>query len=96
MNKIAFLLGILTPLGLGLIEFLRDRSTDSVETAVKTMMAKAASISFDVLEIRCDGEGAMGALIMAMEQRGLRVSIAGPGQHVSVVEHMAQTIKSRL
>ena len=96
MKKIAFLLGILTPLGLGLIEFLRDRSTDSVETAVKTMLAKAASISFYALEIRCDGEGAAGALANAMEQRGLRASIAGSGQHVSVVERMAQTSKSRL
>ena len=58
------------------------------------MLAKAASRSFDVLEIRCDGEGAVGALIAAMEQRGLRVSITGPGQHVSVVDRMAQSIKS--
>ena len=79
-----------------LIEFLRDCSTDSVETAVKTMLAKAASRSLDILEIRCDGEGAVGALIAAIEQRGLRVSIAGPGQHVSVMDRMAQTIKSRL
>jgi hypothetical protein len=83
------LLGALTPLGLGLLEFLRDRSTDSVKTAVKTMSAKTASISFAVLKIRCDDEGAVGALIVVMEQRGLRVSIAGPGQHVSVVERMA-------
>jgi hypothetical protein len=95
-NKIAFLLGVLTPLGQGLVAFLRDRSTDSVETADKKMLAKAASRSFDVLEIRCDGEGAVRTLIAAMEQRGLRVSIASPGQHVGVVERMTQTIKSRL
>ncbi len=47
VKKIADLLGVLTPLGLGLIEFIRDRSTDSVETTVKTMFAKAASRSFD-------------------------------------------------
>ena len=95
VKKIAFLLGVLTPLGLGIVEFLRDRSTDSVETAVRTMLAKAASRSFDVLEIRCDGEGAVGALSAAMQLSGIRVSIAGPGQHVSVVERMAQTVKSR-
>jgi hypothetical protein len=60
------------------------------------LWAKVASRSFDVLEIRCDGEGTVGALVAAMEQRGLRDSIAGPGQHVSVVERMAQAIKSRL
>ncbi len=77
VKKIAFLLGVLIPLGLGLIEFLRYRSTDSVKTVIKTMLAKAESRSFDVLEIRCDGEKAVGALVAAMEQRGLRVSIAG-------------------
>lgn len=95
VKRVAFLLGVLTPLGLGLVEFLRDRSVDSVETAVRIMLAKAASRSFDVLEIRCDGEKAVGAMTAAMEHRGLRVSIAGPGQHVSVVERMAQTVKSR-
>ena len=59
------------------------------------MLAKAASRSFDVLEIRCDGEKAVGALTAALEQRGMRVSIAGPGQHVSVVERMTQAVKSR-
>ena len=68
MKKIAFLRGVLTPLGLCFIRFLRDRSTDLVKTAVKTMLAKAASISFDVLEIRCDGERAVGALIVTMGQ----------------------------
>ena len=96
VKKIAFLLGVLTPLGLGIVEFLRDRSADSTETAVRIMLAKAASRSFDVLELRCDGKKVVGALAAALEQRGLRVSIAGPGQHVSVVERMAQTLKSRL
>jgi hypothetical protein len=95
VKKIAFLLGVLTLLGLDFIEFLRDRSADSVETTVKTMLAKAASRSFDVLEIRCSGEGSVGALIVAMKQRRSQVSIAGPTQQVSVVERMAQTIKSR-
>jgi hypothetical protein len=59
------------------------------------MLAKAASRSFDVLEIRCDGEGALGALSTALQASGVRVAIAGPGQHVVVVERMARTLKSR-
>jgi hypothetical protein len=77
-KKIVFLLGSLTLLGLSLIEFLRDRSTDSVEMAVGTIVTKAASKSFYVLEICCDGEGTVGALTTEMEQRSLRASIAGP------------------
>jgi hypothetical protein len=85
VKKVAFLLGVLTPLGLGIVELLRDRPVDSVETGVCTMLAKAASRSFDVFKIRCDGEEAFGALAAALEQRDMRVSIAGLGQHVSVV-----------
>ena len=66
IKRVAFLLGVLTPLGLGLVEFLRDCSVDSVEPVVKIMLAKAASRSFDVLEIRCDGEKAVGALSVAL------------------------------
>jgi hypothetical protein len=66
VKKLAFLLGVLTYLGLGLIEFLQDRSADSVETAARAIFAKAASKSLDVLKIRCDGEGAVDALIIAM------------------------------
>ena len=69
-------MGVLTPLGLGLVEFLRDRSIDSVETVVKIMLAKAASRSFDVIEFQCDGEKAVGALTVALDHRGLRVYIA--------------------
>ena len=71
MKKVTFLLWVITPLGLGIVEFLRDRSVDSVETEVRTMLVKTASRSFDVLEIRCDGEIAVGALAAALEQRGI-------------------------
>ena len=30
VKRVTFLLGVLTPLGLGLVEFLRDRSVDSI------------------------------------------------------------------
>ncbi len=69
MKKMAFLLGVLTRLGLGIVKFLRDRSIDSVETGVRTILTKAASRFFDVLEIRCDGEKAVGELAAALEHR---------------------------
>ena len=70
---------MLTPFGLDLVEFFaRSHSIDSIETVVKIMIAKASSRSFDVLETRCDGEKAVSSLTVALEHRGLRVSIAGP------------------
>ncbi len=59
------------------------------------MLANAMSRFFDVVELRCDGEGAIGALISALQASGIVVNIAGPGQHVAVVERMARTLKSR-
>ena len=59
------------------------------------MLAKAASRSFDVVELRCDGEGAIGALTTALPASGIVVAIAGPGQHVAVVKRMARTLKGR-
>ena len=95
VKKIAFFLGVFTPLGLGLVYFLRNRSESQVGTALRLMLAKAASRSFDVIELRCDGEGAIGALTSALQANGIVVTIAGPGQHVAVVERMARTLKGR-
>ena len=82
--------GVFTSLdGLGIVEFFRHRSVDSVKRRVRTMLAVAASRSFDVLEIRCDVEKTIGAFAEALEQHSMRVLIARPGQHVSVVELMA-------
>ncbi len=89
VKKIAFLLSIFTPLGLGLVSYLRNRSEAEVGTAVRLMLAKALSRSFDVVEHRCNGEGAIGALSSALQASGIVVSIEGPGQHVAVVERMA-------
>ncbi len=44
-------MGVLTPFELCLVEFLRDRFVDSVETVVRIMLAKAVRCAFDVLEI---------------------------------------------
>jgi hypothetical protein len=52
IKKIDFLLGVLTPLGLGLVHFLRDRSESQVATTLRLMLAIAASRSFDVVELR--------------------------------------------
>ncbi len=76
IKKIAFLLDLLTPLGLGLVRYYRDRSEAHVEAAVRLMLARAASRSFDVVELRCNGEGAIGFLTSALQSSGIVVSIA--------------------
>jgi len=95
IKKIALLLGVFTPLGIGLVHFLRDCSESQVATALRLVLAKAASRSFDVIELHCDGDGTIGALISALQASGITVSVAGPCQHVTVAERMARTLKNR-
>ncbi len=67
VNKIAFLLGMFTPLGLGLVRYLSDRFEAKAETADRFMLAKTTSRSFDVVELHCDDEGVIGALKSALQ-----------------------------
>jgi hypothetical protein len=59
------------------------------------MLAKAASRSFDAIELRCNGEGEIGALTSTLQASFIVVTIAGSGQHVAVVERMTRTLKGR-
>ncbi len=95
VKKVAFLLGVFTPLGLGLVYFLRNRSEAQVETPLRLVFVKAASRSFHVIELRYDCEGAISASTSALQASGIVVAIAGPGQYVAVVERMARTLKGR-
>jgi len=95
IKKVIFLLGVFTPLGLGLVYFLRNRAEAHVGTALRLMLAKVASRSFDVIELRCDGEAVIGALTRAVQVSGIVITIAGPGQHVAVVKRMVRTLKGR-
>jgi hypothetical protein len=61
VNKLFFLLGVLTPLGLGFVRYIRDRSEAEVGMAAQRVIAKATRRSFDIGEPRCDGEGGIGA-----------------------------------
>ncbi len=60
---------------------------------MRLVLAKTSSRFFDVVDLGCDGEGSIVALSFALQASGIVVSIAGPGQHVAVVERMARTLK---
>jgi len=59
------------------------------------MLVKTARRSFDITELRCDCEKTIGALTLTVQASFVVVIIAGPGQHVVVVERMARTLKGR-
>jgi len=94
VKGLIFLIGVLSPLGLTVVKNLKDRSVPCVGPALLGMVAYARSRLFQVSEIRTDGEGAIGAMAPELHDMGIQVNVAGPGQHVPVVERMIQTVKS--
>ena len=96
IKRIPFLLGVLIPLGLTLCATLKDRATVSVAAALRQFIATVSSRNFDIVQLRIDGEGALGPIVNELSHLGIVVDIAGPGQHVPVVERRIQTVKQRV
>jgi hypothetical protein len=96
VEELPFLVGVLSPLGLTMSVFLRDRSGPSLAKKIKEFLATARSRSFDVVRIESDGEGGVVANKDELSAAGIVVDFAGPGQHVPVVERMIQTIKEHV
>ena len=96
VRKQPYLLGVLVPLKYILCEPLQDRGVTSVAAAIESFLSKAKARDFDVQQIRCDGEGAVGALSADLGALGVELHLAGPGQHVPTVERTIRTVKERV
>jgi hypothetical protein len=100
------LIGKLSPLEIGLVLDLKDRTTDSVDKGIRSFTEKKLvrlglktatdlSRSFECKEIRTDGEDAVAAMVPELHGLGIPVSTSGFGQHVSPVERLIQEVKKR-
>ena len=96
VKKLVFLLGVLSPLGLSQCAHLKDKSVLCVSKALNSFCSTASSRGCSCSLIQTDGEGAIGAMVGELNASGLTVEIAGPGQHVPVVERIIQTVKKRV
>ena len=96
IKGLKFLVAVLTPLALSVCQHVKDRSVESVASALKGILKFVAGRGFKVVEIRTDGEGAIAALVPDLNAMSICVNVAGPGQHVPVAERMIQTIKGRV
>ena len=96
--KMPFLLGLLSPLGLTLVEDLNgDRSVDAVGPAIRTFISKAASRNFDVKVIQTDGEKAVAAMKNELQDKyHLELEGVSAGTHVPDIERKVQTVKKRV
>jgi hypothetical protein len=97
VKGMAFLLGVLKPLGFTLVSFLTNgRSAIALAKAIREQVSHAARRRFQVRELRCDGEGGVHALREELSTEGVNVEGPGPGQHVPVAENRIKTIKERV
>ena len=96
VKNLPFLLGQLIPLGLALCIPLKNRSAPLVAKAIRSFINTAKSRDFDCVQLRTDGEGALGAMRDELSGLGILLDTSGPGQHVPVIERKIQTVKERV
>jgi hypothetical protein len=56
MKQLAFLIGLLSPLGQGMVAHIANRAMSTVGKTLRQFVSKAKSRDFDVVDIRADGE----------------------------------------
>jgi hypothetical protein len=96
IKRVNFLLAGLYPLGLILVTHIKDRTVSVVGKCLKRFVGIAKSRNFDVMRIQPDGEGAIVAMIPELNDIGVVVEVAGPGQHSSSAERLIRTVKERV
>ena len=96
IKQLSFLIGVLCPLNLTLVQHIKDRSTATIMGVLRSMMGTCKSRDFDVRTIRTDGEGGVAKCAVELGKLGVTVDVAGPGQHVAVVERKIQSVKAKV
>jgi hypothetical protein len=100
VDKHAFLLTVVTPLGLTLCSDLgrraSSRSKAPVRLALMTQISACLAQKYKVTTLLTDGEGAIASLTLELQGRGIVVNPAGPGQHVPVIERKIREVKERI
>ena len=64
----------------------RTETAAVIAAGIRSFINTAKSRDFDCVQLRTDGEGALAAMAMELAGLGIVVDVAGPGQHVPVVE----------
>jgi len=91
-----YLVTVAKELGLTMVNSLKSRSTAAVKEALSKQLSNYTSRGFIVRTLLTDGEGAVHACTLWLNQQGVTVNPAGPGKHVPVVERKIRLIKERI
>jgi hypothetical protein len=96
IKTIPFLLGIVMPLGFTLCAHLDNRKSSTVGAAIKSFVATLMSRNFVCSQIRSDNEGGLVTIIPQLQEAGIEVQLAGPGQSVPEIERRIRPVKERV
>jgi hypothetical protein len=95
IDNLPFLVSVLEPLGLTIASPLASRSEAVLTQEMFNHLNVAKSQQFIVSTIWFDGEKGVAAATYALQEQGYKLDIAGPGQHVPVVERKLRVLKER-
>ena len=93
VSGLMFLVSTTAPLLLGMANYITRKSAAIVYAALKPMLSAYTAAGFVVSDVVCDGEGAISKLKPELEERGVRVHVAGKGTHVPEAEERVRTYK---
>jgi hypothetical protein len=103
VDKLAFLIGVATPLDLTIatsllsVDILKpSRAAAVVKKGILYFIGVLASQNYKTSAIMSDGEGAVGKIQTELNSLGIEVDISGAGGHVPRVERRIRVVKERL
>ena len=93
-KSLAFLVSLVYPLGISLIDYVARRSLKTVYLAVRSQIGRLRAFNHTVGCIDVDGEGAFKSLSTYLNLNGIKVEPRSPGVHVHRVERFIRTAKN--
>jgi hypothetical protein len=77
VKKVAFAIGV-SSFGLTLVKHIRDRTTEVILDTLRSFVSTTRSRNFEVKIIKSDGEGGVDNCMVAIEDMGILLDVAGP------------------
>jgi hypothetical protein len=96
IDNLPFVVSVLEPLGLTITSPLASKSEAVLTQEMFNHLNVTKSQQFIVSTIRFDGERGVTASTYALQEQGYKLDIAGPDQHVPVIERKIRLIKERV
>eukprot|EP00969_Alexandrium_andersonii_P168545 7449150-Alexandrium_andersonii.AAC.1 len=79
-----------------MVRYLRSRTRSSLLEALQSMISTYHQQRFNVVNILCDGESAVGAILSESSIRGVMINTTSKNEHVPEIEVSIKHVKERV